>query len=185
MKRLLYLVPVGVFAGLAILLYIGLFQGPPSELPSPLVGKSAPDFTLPALDSQAQQFSRAEIGNGRPVIVNFWASWCAPCRIEHAALQELAARKGVTLYGVDYKDTPENARAFLTDLGNPFGKIDQDQVGRVSIDWGVTGVPETFVIDGKGIIRVHYAGPLDENVIDRMIMPVLEKDGSGALAKVE
>ena len=78
------------------------------------------------------------------------------------ALQQLAARRGITLYGIDYKDKPENARAFLSELGNPFGKIDQDQEGRVSIDWGVTGVPETFVIDGKGIIKVHYAGPLDD-----------------------
>lgn len=185
MKRLLYVVPVAIFAGLAFLLYIGLFQGPPSDLPSPLVGKPAPDFTLPALDSQAQQFSRAEIGNGHPVIVNFWASWCTPCRIEHMALQQLAARNGVTLYGVDYKDKPENARAFLTELGNPFGKIDQDQEGRVSIDWGVTGVPETFVIDGKGIIKVHYAGPLDDNVINRLILPALttENATTGKISK--
>ncbi len=179
MKRLLYLVPVALFGGLAFLLYIGLFQGPPSELPSPLVGKPAPAFMLPALDNQAQEFSRAELGQGRPVIVNFWASWCAPCRIEHPALQQLAARRGVTLYGIDYKDKPENARAFLTELGNPFGKIDQDQEGRVSIDWGVTGVPETFVIDAKGIIRVHYAGPLTDEVIDRLILPALSPDRSG------
>lgn len=185
MKRLLFVVPVAVFAGLAILLYVGLFQGPPSALPSPLIGKPAPDVTLPALDGQAQQFSRADIGKGQPVIVNFWASWCAPCRIEHAALLQLAARKGITLYGIDYKDTPDKARAFLTELGDPFGKLDQDQVGRVSIDWGVTGVPETFVIDGKGVIRVHYADPLDENVIDRLILPALQKDSSGAVAKAE
>src|SRR5579863_8425089 len=92
-KRLFYIIPAAVFAGLAFLLYIGLFQGPPSELPSPLVGKPAPGFALPALDAQAQEFSRSELGNGRPVIVNFWASWCTPCRIEHAALQQLAARK--------------------------------------------------------------------------------------------
>jgi cytochrome c biogenesis protein CcmG/thiol:disulfide interchange protein DsbE len=178
-KRLLYLVPVALFGGLTFLLYIGLFQGPPSELPSPLVGKPAPDFMLPPLDSQAQQFSRAELGQGRPVIVNFWASWCAPCRIEHPELQQLATRQGITLYGIDYKDKPENARTFLTELGNPFGKIDQDQEGRVSIDWGVTGVPETFVIDGKGIIRVHYAGPLTDEVIDRLILPALSPASSG------
>jgi cytochrome c biogenesis protein CcmG, thiol:disulfide interchange protein DsbE len=182
-KRLIYIVPVAIFAGLAFLLYIGLFQGPPSDLPSPLVGKPAPDVTLPALDSQAQQFSRAELGNGDPVIVNFWASWCAPCRIEHTALQQLAARRGITLYGVDYKDKPENARAFLTELGNPFRKIDQDQEGRVSIDWGVTGVPETFVIDGKGIIKVHYAGPLDDTVINRLILPALNGQNAASPAK--
>jgi cytochrome c biogenesis protein CcmG/thiol:disulfide interchange protein DsbE len=99
------------------------------------------------------------------------------------ALQQLAARSGVTLYGIDYKDRPENARAFLTELGNPFGKIDQDQEGRVSIDWGVTGVPETFVIDGKGVIKVHDAGPLDDNVINRLILPALAGDNAASPAK--
>jgi cytochrome c biogenesis protein CcmG/thiol:disulfide interchange protein DsbE len=174
-KRLFFLVPVVIFLGLSWLLYIGLFQGPPSELPSPLVGKPAPDIALPALDAEAQNFTRGELGQGRPVIVNFWASWCAPCRIEHSTLQALAARKGVTLYGVDYKDDPKNARMFLSELGNPFGKIDQDREGRVSIDWGVTGVPETFVIDGQGVIRVHYAGPLDDAVLERLILPALRK----------
>ena len=182
MNRLFYIIPVAVFVGLSTLLYIGLFQGPPSELPSPLVGKPAPEFSLPALDGQAQQFSRSELGAGHPVIVNFWASWCAPCRIEHPALQGLAARKGITLYGIDYKDSPDKARAFLMELGNPFGKIDQDQEGRVSIDWGVTGVPETFVIDGTGIIRVHYAGPLDDEVINRVILPAVQEKPGGPTA---
>lgn len=175
MKRLFFLVPVVIFLGLSWLLYIGLFQGPPSELPSPLVGKTAPDIALPALDAEAQNFTRGELGQGKPVIVNFWASWCAPCRIEHSTLQALAARKGITLYGVDYKDDPKNARSFLSELGNPFSKIDQDREGRVSIDWGVTGVPETFVIDGKGVIRVHYAGPLNDAVLERLILPALGK----------
>lgn len=175
MKRLFFLVPVAVFMALAWLLYIGLFQGPPSELPSPLIGKPAPEIALPALDAQAQNFARAELAQGRPTIVNFWASWCVPCRLEHSTLEALATRNGVTLYGVDYKDNPENARAFLTELGNPFGKINEDREGRVSIDWGVTGVPETFVIDGKGVIRVHYAGPLSDAVVERLILPALGK----------
>jgi len=174
-KRLFFLVPVMIFVGLAWLLYIGLFQGPPSLLPSPLVGKPAPDIALPALDAEAQKFDRAELGQGRPIIINFWASWCAPCRIEHSTLEALAARKGITLYGVDYKDKPDDARAFLSELGNPFGKINEDRDGRVAIDWGVTGVPETFVIDGKGIIRVHYAGPLNDQLVERLILPALEK----------
>jgi cytochrome c biogenesis protein CcmG, thiol:disulfide interchange protein DsbE len=140
-----------------------------------LVGKPAPDIALPPLDAEAQNFNRAELGQGRPIIVNFWASWCAPCRIEHSTLQALAARKGITLYGVDYKDKPEDGRAFLSELGNPFGKINEDRDGRVAIDWGVTGVPETFVIDSKGIIRVHYAGPLNDQVVERLILPALEK----------
>lgn len=175
MKRLFFLVPVLIFLGLAGLLYAGLFQGPPSELPSPLIGKPAPDIALPALDAQAANFTRAELGQGRPIIINFWASWCAPCRIEHSTLEALAARGGVTLYGVDYKDDPVKARAFLSELGNPFGKINQDREGRVSIDWGVTGVPETFVVDGKGVIRVHYAGPLTDEVLQRLILPALHQ----------
>jgi cytochrome c biogenesis protein CcmG/thiol:disulfide interchange protein DsbE len=173
-KRLFFLIPVLIFVGLAVLLYVGLFQGPPSLLPSPLVGKPAPDIALPALDSQAANFSRAELGQGRPVIINFWASWCAPCRIEHSTLESLAARNGVTLYGVAYKDEPEKSRAFLSELGNPFAKIDTDRDGRVAIDWGVTGVPETFVVDGKGVIRVHYAGPLNEELLQRLILPALK-----------
>ena len=174
MKRLFFLVPVLIFVALAGLLYVGLFQGPPSLLPSPLVGKPAPEIALPALDAQAASFARAELGQGHPVIINFWASWCAPCRIEHSTLESLAAREGVTLYGVAYKDDPEKSRAFLTELGNPFGKINQDRDGRVAIDWGVTGVPETFVVDGKGVIRVHYAGPLNEELLQRLILPALK-----------
>jgi len=173
-RRLFFLIPVAVFLSLAWLLYVGLFQGPPSILPSPLVGKPAPDIALPALDSQAQSFARAELGQGRPIVINFFASWCAPCRIEHPTLEALAARKEITLYGVDYKDKPEDARAFLSELGNPFSKINEDREGRVSIDWGVTGVPETFVIDGKGVIRVHYAGPLNERIVEALILPALK-----------
>ena len=175
MKRLFFLIPVAIFVALAGLLYVGLFQGPPSLLPSPLIGKPAPGIALPALDAQAANFTREELGRGKPVIINFWASWCAPCRIEHSTLEALAARNGVTLYGVAYKDAPEKSRAFLSELGNPFGKINQDRDGRVAIDWGVTGVPETFVVDGKGIIRVHYAGPLNEELLQRLILPALKK----------
>lgn len=174
MKRLFFVIPVVIFLGLAVLLYIGLFQGPPSELPSPLVGKAAPGIALPALDAQATNFTREELGQGKPIIVNFWASWCAPCRIEHSTLEVLAQRQGITLYGVDYKDDPAKARAFLSELGNPFGKINQDKDGRVAIDWGVTGVPETFVVDSKGVIRVHYAGPLNDEVLQRLVLPALK-----------
>jgi len=180
MMRLFYLVPIAIFVVLGGLLYKSLFLGPPSELPSPLVGKTAPAIALPGLDATAQNFTRQELAGGRPTIVNFWASWCTPCRLEHPALMALAARKGITLYGVDYEDrpprgSPESARAFLDELGNPFGKIDRDSDGRAGIDWGITGVPETFVIDGKGVIRVHYAGPLTDEVLNRLILPALGK----------
>lgn len=179
MKRLFFVIPIVIFLGLAVLLYVGLFQGPPQELPSPLIGKEAPSIALPALDEQNPGFSRAELAQGKPVIVNFFASWCVPCRLEHSTLMELAKREGVTLYGVDYKEalygkTDRDARGFLDELGNPFSKINKDTEGRVAIDWGVTGVPETFVIDGKGVIRVHYAGPLTAETLQRLILPALK-----------
>jgi cytochrome c biogenesis protein CcmG/thiol:disulfide interchange protein DsbE len=174
MKRLFFIIPVAVFAALAVLFYTGLFLGPPNVLPSPLVGQVAPPIALPPLDEGAQGFDRSELGNGKPVIVNYWASWCAPCRIEHPTLEALAAKGGITLYGVDYKDKPADARRFLDELGNPFSKINKDQDGRVAIDWGVTGVPETFVVDSKGVIRVHYAGPITDEVMNEMILPALK-----------
>ena len=180
MKRAIFLVPIFVCLVLLGGLYVFLGQGPPSVLPSPLVGQSAPDFNLPPLDAEAQSFSRSELGAGKPIIVNFFASWCVPCRLEHPTLQALAGQKDVTIYGIDYKETlygksSKDARDFLTELGNPFSKIDKDDEGRVSIDWGVTGVPETFVVDGNGVIRVHYAGPLSPEVVQKLILPALKK----------
>jgi len=179
-KRAIFLAPIFVCLVLLGGLYVFLGQGPPSVLPSPLLGRPAPDFNLPPLDAEAQSFSRAELGAGKPIVVNFFASWCVPCRLEHSTLQALAAQKDVTIYGINYKESlygksAKDARDFLTELGNPFSKIDKDDDGRVSIDWGVTGVPETFVVDGKGIIRVHYAGPLSPDVVQKLILPALKK----------
>ena len=179
MKRLFFLVPIAIFVVMAGFFYASLKGGPPSVLPSPLVGQVAPSMPLPALDAQSEGFTRDELGKGQPVIINFWASWCAPCRIEHPTLTALAASGQVALYGVDYKDDPAAARGFLTELGNPFGKkINKDSEGRVAIDWGVTGVPETFVVDAQGIIRAHYAGPLTQDVLQRVILPAMAQSGS-------
>jgi cytochrome c biogenesis protein CcmG, thiol:disulfide interchange protein DsbE len=172
-KRAFYVIPVVVVLGLMMAFAIFLRQGPPGYLPSQLVGKSAPEFTLPPLDEEAQSFERAELSQGRPTVINFFASWCTPCRVEHPTLQALAARGDITLYGIDYKDIPEKARAFLKELGNPFGKINEDRDGRVAIDFGVTGVPETFVIDGKGVIKAHFAGPINDAVVEGVILPAL------------
>ena len=173
MRRFFFLIPVVVVVALGVLFYSGLFLAP-TVLPSPLVGKSAPEIALPKLDDEAEGFTRAELGQGKPIIVNYWASWCAPCRIEHPNLEALAMKEGVTLYGVDYKDAAEDARKFLTELGNPFSKINRDDDVRVAIDWGVTGVPETFVVDSNGVIRVHYAGPVTQEVMNRLILPALK-----------
>jgi cytochrome c biogenesis protein CcmG, thiol:disulfide interchange protein DsbE len=171
-RRLLYIVPVAVVGALLWAFAVFLQQGPPGFLPSALVGKPAPEFTLPPLD-QAASFTSAELAQGRPTVINFFASWCTPCRVEHPTLQAMAARGDITLYGIDYKDDPVKARAFLEELGNPFGKINVDRDGRVAIDFGVTGVPETFVIDGNGIIKAHYAGPLSDSVVRGLILPAL------------
>jgi cytochrome c biogenesis protein CcmG/thiol:disulfide interchange protein DsbE len=173
-KRLLYLIPVAIVGGLMWAFSIFLQQGPPGFLPSQLVGKAAPPFELPALDDKTQSFAHAELTQGRPTVINFFASWCTPCRVEHPTLQAMAARGDITLYGIDYKDDPVKARAFLEELGNPFGRINEDRDGRVAIDWGVTGVPETFVVDGSGTIKAHYAGPLTDAVVRRLILPALE-----------
>jgi cytochrome c biogenesis protein CcmG, thiol:disulfide interchange protein DsbE len=174
-KRLLYVIPVAIVGGLMWAFAVFLQQGPPGFLPSQLVGKATPDFTLPPLDAEAQNFTRAELAEGRPTVINFFASWCTPCRVEHPTLQAMAARGDITLYGIDYKDNPEKARAFLTELGNPFGRINEDRDGRAAIDFGVTGVPETFVIDGNGVIKAHYAGPLSDAVVRGLILPALAK----------
>ena len=175
MKQLVYIIPVVVVGGLMWAFAVFLQQGPRGYLPSQLVGKSAPEFTLPPLDEDAQSFTRAELAQGRPTVINFFASWCTPCRIEHPTLQAMAARGDITLYGIDYKDNPEKARAFLKELGNPFGRINEDRDGRVAIDFGVTGVPETFVVDGNGVIKAHYAGPISDAVVQGLILPALAK----------
>ncbi len=170
MKRLLFALPVFAFALIAVLLYDGLINPRPSVLPSPLIGKLAPAFQTVALPD-ATGFSREELGNGKPTVVNFWASWCAPCRLEAPVLKELSRNPNINVYGVVYKDLPKNARQFLAEFGNPFAKINDDQSGRIGIDWGVTGVPETFVIDGKGIVRVRHAGELTDDVVRDIILP--------------
>lgn len=180
MKRVFYVIPVVVVLGLMMAFAVFLRQGSPTYVPSELVGKPAPDIALPPLDSQNEGFARDELGKGKPIVINYWASWCGPCRIEHPALEALSKRPGVTIYGVNYREslygkTAKDARDFLNELGNPFSKINQDEKGRVSIDWGVSGVPETFVVDGNGVIRVHYAGPLSDDVVERLIMPALKQ----------
>ena len=179
MRRLAFVAPVIIFVILALLLLAALLVRrsqeeagiSPTELPSPLIGQQAPDFALPPLDEKTLGLLRADLASGQPVILNFWASWCTPCRAEHPILEDLSQRKDLALYGVDYKDTPQKARALLDELGNPFARLAIDQPGRVAIDWGVTGVPETFVIDGKGVVKAHVAGPLTPEIVQSIILP--------------
>jgi cytochrome c biogenesis protein CcmG/thiol:disulfide interchange protein DsbE len=175
MRRLLYLVPALVFVALALVFFHSLSGPPPDELPSALVDKPAPALSLPPLDANAQAFRPADLRAGRVTVLNIWASWCVPCRAEAPALAALASRRDIALFGLVYKDKASNARAWLNDVGNPFSRIGLDADGHAGIEWGIYGVPETFVIDGKGVVRFRYAGPIVGNVLDNEILPAIAR----------
>jgi cytochrome c biogenesis protein CcmG, thiol:disulfide interchange protein DsbE len=153
-------VPLLVFLAIGVLLWRGL-SGDPSTLPSALIGKPVPVFNLQPVDGlNVQGLADSDLRQGTVTIVNIWASWCAPCRQEHPILMELSRRPGIRLVGINNKDEAANATRFLGALGMPFSAVGADVDGRVTIDWGGYGVPETFIVDGKGIIRHKHVGPL-------------------------
>jgi cytochrome c biogenesis protein CcmG/thiol:disulfide interchange protein DsbE len=167
-RRILFMVPALVFVALALLFALRLFSGDPSRIPSALIGQAAPKATLPPLDNLRRDgapvpgWSSAEM-RGRVTVVNVWASWCAPCQEEHATLMRLAGEeKAIRLVGLNYKDKPENARRFLGTFGNPFAAVGTDPAGQTAIEWGVYGVPETFIVGPDGVIRYKQVGPLGE-----------------------
>ena len=169
------LIPVVIFTGLALVFWKGL-SGNPSELPSALIGKPVPEFNLTAISgSTTPTFTSNDLKSGQVSIVNIWASWCGPCRMEHPLLTELSKRTDIKLYGIDNKDNAENAKRFLGALGQPFAAIGADENGRTTIDWGSYGVPETFIVDGKGIIRFKWIGPLSPEVISGVLSEQIEK----------
>ena len=168
-------IPVVVFAFLALLFWKGL-SGNPSELPSALIGKPVPDFNLPAIEGLGVPgFDSAGLKQGQVTLVNIWASWCGPCRIEHPILMELSKRGDIRLHGLNYKDDPANALRFLETLGQPYAAAGTDIDGRAGVDWGVYGVPETFVIDGQGFIRFKFVGPLSPDAVSAVLNPEIEK----------
>lgn len=144
----------------------------PGRLPSALIDKPAPPIDLPSIYPDRPGFANADL-RGRAVLVNVFASWCVPCRAEHPVLARLAEEHGVPLFGLNWKDSPETARAFLRELGDPYERIGSDPTGRAGIDWGVYGVPETYVVDAEGRIRYKHVGPLSERDIEATILPVL------------
>ncbi|HWG78954.1 MAG TPA: DsbE family thiol:disulfide interchange protein [Stellaceae bacterium] len=176
MRRLPYLIPIALF--LALVGYFGLALRPghdPSTLPSAMIDKPAPDFDLAGV-AGAPGLSRATL-HGHAAIVNFFASWCLPCRSEHPLLMRLAEQEHVPLFGIAYKDKPEDAARFLGQLGDPYRRVGLDETGRVGIDFGVYGVPETYLIDGNGHIRYRLVGPLTAESLERDLLPRLKALG--------
>jgi cytochrome c biogenesis protein CcmG/thiol:disulfide interchange protein DsbE len=170
--RASYLLPILVFAALAAALGYGLTLKP-REIPSALIDKPVPDFALPPVEGRSAGLSSGDLKTGAPSLVNVFASWCGPCRTEHPLLMDIAKSGVVALHGLNYKDKPEAAAAFLRSLGDPYGRTGADRDGRVGIEWGVYGVPETFVVDGAGRIVLKHVGPLTQEVLDKTILPKL------------
>ena len=175
MKSLRFLIPLALFVGLAWFLYAGLSLNP-REVPSPLIGKPAPAFALPRLDDPAQTVKREDL-LGKVWVMNVWASWCAPCREEHPLVVAFARERKVPVIGLNYKDRPGDARTWLERLGNPYVATLIDFDGKVGIDFGVYGVPETFVIDAQGVVRFKHVGVLTRQVISQKIEPLLKELG--------
>ena len=172
-SRMLLLLPVAVFGLLGAAFYWGLWNNG-DRLPSALVGKRVPEFTLPPIEGRNDGLSSADL-QGQVSLVNVWASWCVPCRTENPLMVELAETGTVPIYGINYKDDPEEALAFLKELGDPFTRIGADQSGRVAIDWGVYGLPETFVVDAEGRIAYKHVGPFDRRALEVDILPVVRR----------
>ena len=171
MKWLL-MIPVVLFTAFAGLFAAGMFLGQGDELPSALIGKAAPELDVAPIEG-LPVLSDEMLRDGEVKIVNFWASWCAPCRVEHPNLAALAA-EGVPIYGINYKDFDPNARAFLAELGDPYVAVGSDPSGFHAIDWGVYGVPETFLLDGDGTILLRMANPVTERELANRLRPALE-----------
>lgn len=165
-------VPILLFILLSIFLWRGLSLNP-RDLPSVQVGKSVPDFSLPQLQNPELRFSAQQIRN-RVVLLNVWASWCAACTDEQVFMLQLA-REGVPIYGLNYKDNAENALQWLAQWGNPYTVVVQDRDGKVAIDLGVYGAPETFVIDKHGVIRYRHAGAMNQELWQREVKPLMQQ----------
>ena len=168
-----FLVPVILFVALAIPLGWGLTRDP-SELPSPLIGKSVPDFALPPVQGRTLGLATADL-RGEVSLVNVFASWCTACRAEHPLFMGLAQSGAVPVHGLNYKDRPADAAEWLDTLGDPYTRTGADLDGRVSIDWGVYGVPETFVVDADGRIAFKQIGPVSPEVLKETILPLVER----------
>jgi cytochrome c biogenesis protein CcmG, thiol:disulfide interchange protein DsbE len=177
-RNLLLLVPPLVFLVFGAIAYVGLRRENPNELPSALVGRAAPGLaqTVPLRDDPPP--TEADLRAPGVKLVNFWASWCGPCRIEHPVLTGLAG-EGVPVIGINYKDDPAKALGFLEELGDPYARIGADLTGRTGLDWGIYGVPETFVIDGEGKVLLRFPGPLSPDIVEDRIRPAMAGASAG------
>jgi len=168
-----YLMPLVLFAVMAVFLALGLNLNP-RDIPSPLIDQPAPDFALPVLGQPERTLNKTAL-MGDVWLLNVWASWCGSCRIEHPIFNQLAKKKLVTIVGLNYKDEAPAAKQWLAQLGNPYNISVMDQEGRTGIDYGVYGVPETFVIDKKGIIRYKHTGPVEYSDMQNILIPLIKQ----------
>lgn len=182
--RLGYLIPLLVFLLIGIALAVGLTLNP-REIPSALIGKPVPEFSLAPVQGRDLGLSSADLKTGPPSVVNVFASWCVPCRVEHPLLMELQRDNLAPIHGLNYKDDPADVAKWLDQLGDPFTRTGADRNGRVGIDWGVYGVPETFVVDGEGRIRCKHVGPLTAWDMDNKIKPLLQDLKAGRTSSVK
>ena len=166
-----YLLPLALFLGLVVLLATGLYRDP-RLVPSPFIGRPAPALELPSLKNEDKRIANADL-RGRVQLVNVWASWCVACREEHEILLRLARETRLPILGFNYKDRREDALAWLESLGDPYAEIAFDSDGRAGIEWGVYGVPETFLVDAQGVVRYKHVGPLTWETIEEKLMPLI------------
>jgi len=172
------ILPVAVFALLGVLLAVGLkIADHKTDLPSPLIGKPMPAFSLPLL-GQSDVIVDSSSLIGEPFLVNFWASWCVTCRVEHPVIEELAASGAIRIIGMNFRDEPKDAQAWLQRFGNPYAMNISDYSGRTSIDFGVYAAPESFLVDERGIIVFKQLGALTPEVIESEILPRVARQGS-------
>ena len=173
-----YLVPLAVFVVLGLFLWNGLHRNP-GDLPSPLVGRQAPAFKLPSLEDPNYVVDSAEL-RGRPYVLNVWATWCVGCRHEHPVLMQIAQRRQIPIIGLAWKDDPQAAREWLVRLGNPYAVVADDRDGRVAIDWGVYGAPETYLVAADGRVLYKHIAPLTLEIWAREFEPrIAEATGAG------
>lgn len=168
-----YLIPLILFSVMAGFLAMGLNLNP-RDIPSPLINQPAPGFALPVLDQPGRVLKKHDF-TGSVWLLNVWASWCGSCRLEHPLFNQLAKKNLVTIVGLNYKDDPSAAKQWLSQLGNPYQVSLMDQEGRTGIDYGVYGVPETFVIDKKGIVRYKHTGPVEGNDMEEILLPLIKQ----------